>query len=163
MLLSQFCIVFDGWTDADNHYVGVYASFPEDSSQGYKLVLLAFSLLEEETIQNTDNLYEFFYFVLDLFNATAENVVALVDDNCSTNKLLSRKLGINLVSCVSHRYALAMKDLLVLYKSVHDKVQKVMAHFRYLIPSARLKKFTPLKLKIRNCTRWSLSIDILKR
>ncbi len=65
--------------------------------------------------------------------------------------------------CASHRYALATKDLLVPYTSVHNKVHKVMTHFRYPIPSAKLKKFTPLKPKISNSTRWSSSTDMLKR
>ena len=29
---SKFCIIFDGWTSGDTHYLGVFATFPSDSS-----------------------------------------------------------------------------------------------------------------------------------
>ncbi len=147
MLPSQFCIVLDVLTDAETHYVGMYAYFPDGNAPGYKPELLAFSTLEEETSLSADIPYEFFHFVLDLFNKTYDSIVAFVSDNCSANKLISRKLGGYLVRCANQRYALDKKDLPIPYRSINDKVRKVMTRFRYPIPSAKLKKFTPLKSK----------------
>jgi hypothetical protein len=45
----MFAPVFDGWTLDQSHYLGVFATFPdEESTTGYKMVLLSFLPMTNE-------------------------------------------------------------------------------------------------------------------
>ena len=47
--------------------------------------------------------------VLHLYNLNEENLICLIGDNCSTNKLLADLMEVPLVGCRSHRLNLAME------------------------------------------------------
>lgn len=36
-----FSVVFDGWSSGDAHNVGIFANFPFDNSDGFKLLIFA--------------------------------------------------------------------------------------------------------------------------
>ena len=42
-LPKVFCLVFDGWSCGDTHYVGLFATFPAENNIGYRKALLSFS------------------------------------------------------------------------------------------------------------------------
>ena len=41
-LSEKFAIIFDGWTEACVHFIGIMASFPSAGNNRYKISLLAF-------------------------------------------------------------------------------------------------------------------------
>lgn len=163
LLPSRFAIVFDGWSVGDTHFVAIYATFPKANDSGFEEVLLGLSPMENEESQDANEHYDFVKFVLSVFGKTMDNVVALIGDNTSTNKAFARCLGPFFVGCHSHRYNLAMKDILEEYEEVIEKVQAIMKKLSYQIPAAKLRRFTLLKAKQRNVTRWSSTYDMLRR
>ncbi len=86
LLPDKFALVFDGRSASDTHYVAMFATFPTSNENGYDKVLLAFSPFEDENTQNAQNHYDFAIFVLSVYEKTLSNVVALIGDNCNTNK-----------------------------------------------------------------------------
>lgn len=109
--------------------------------------------MKNEETQNANEHYEFILFVLSVYGKTMQNVVAVVGDNCNTNRAMSRRIGPIFVGCYSHRFNLAVRDLLSKYKKVTSKVQQVMKKLSYSIPAAQLRKLTPLKAVQANDTR----------
>ena len=102
-------------------------------------------------------------FVLSVYGRDLSNVCAIVSDNCSTNLAIAKSLSIGFIGCASHRYKLAIKDLLDEHKYIPNKAHTVMCKFRYPVPAGKLRKLTHLKPKLNVVTRWSSSIDMFKR
>lgn len=100
---------------------------------------------------------EFVSFVLDVFQNSWTNVAALIGDNCATNKSFSRQAGCRFIGCASHRFNLAVKDILSQNEDIVMLIRALIVRLRNLIPSAKLRKLTPLEAKIDNETRWSSS------
>lgn len=79
-------------------------------------MLLTLPPFEDETSQNGENHEEFIEFVLPLFRKSWENVLAIIGDNCALNRCLAKSLcnnhQIGSVGCASHRFNLAIKDML---------------------------------------------------
>ncbi len=163
MLPSKFALVFDGWTVGDTHYVALFGTFPAETKKGYDKLLLVFSQFDVETSQDSDNHLEFVTFVLSVFQKSLENVVVFVGENSSTNKALSKKSSIEFVGCPSHRFNLAMKEIIRINEVVIDKVQSLMKKLSYPFPAAKLRDFSHLRAKCSNVTRWSSTAAMLKR
>lgn len=163
LLPNKFALVFDGWSGGETHYVSVFASIPADTPIGYRNVLLAMSPLENEDTQSTDEHYNFIEFVLSVFGKCWNNVVALCGDNCATNKALSRKAGCGFVGCGSHRFNLAVKDMLECHADLLSNIRGLMQKLRTPTIAARLRRKTFLKAKLSNETRWSSSFEMLRR
>jgi hypothetical protein len=89
--------------------------------------------------------------------------VCLIGDNCNTNKALATLARRPLVGCASHRFNLAVKDLLKEYSDLLNDINALMKKLKNLIPSAKLRKFTALRPKCSNATRWSSTYEMLKR
>ena len=86
MLLNKLAINFDGWPAGVKHCVAVYCTYPSKSSEdSFDQLLLVFSPMETESNQSADNHIEYLEWVLKVFGKSLANVVALSDDNCSTN------------------------------------------------------------------------------
>ncbi len=90
---------------------------------------LAFSPCESENSQSAENHYQFLLFVLELFGKSIENVVALEGDNRSANKAFAIRVGCGFVGCASHRYNLAMKDILQEEQIVIQKVRELIRDY----------------------------------
>jgi len=56
-----------------------------------------------------------------------------------------------------------VKDILNDYEDILATVNQLMKKLKNIIPSAKLRKFTPLKPKCRNVTRWSSTYEMLRR
>lgn len=162
-LPSRFAVIFDGWTGGDTHYVSVFASFPAVNACGYESVLLALAPMGEEDSHTADEHYSFLKFVLSVYGKTIENVVALVGDNENTNRAFGRRVGPTFVGCHSHRFNLAVRDVLADHKALIGKVHDLMRRISFQIPSAKLRRLTPLKPKMGNETRWSSTYEMLER
>lgn len=69
------------------------------------------------------------------------SVAASVGDNCSTNKLFATLAGTRFVSCASHRFNLAVEDILAENEDIIDTVHSLMTvKLGTLIISAKLRK-----------------------
>lgn len=51
-------------------------------------------------------------FVLDVFGKKEDSVMALRGDNCAVNCAINNKVKISYVECTSHRFQLAVKDVM---------------------------------------------------
>ena len=108
----KFTLVFDGWSHNSTHYLAVFASYPAPTEKGYAVRLLTVSPLIDESNLSAKEHEEFMSFVPSIYGKPWDNVVCLVGDNVSTNKSLARRLGLPFVGCRSHRFNLAVKDVL---------------------------------------------------
>lgn len=101
------------WSIGDTHSVGVLETFPTTKNpNGYIKVLLALEPSEEETTQSASDHHIFMQFVLSVFGKNESNTVALIGDNCSTNKALVDTLECPFIGCASHRLNLAVQEIL---------------------------------------------------
>ena len=162
-LPEKFAIIFDGWSAGDNHFVGVFATYPATNDVGYEKVLLGFSPMENEASQDAAEHYNYMEYVLEVHGKSYDNVVAIVGDNTSTNKAFARRRGPVFVGCHSHRFNLAVKDILEDHTAAISKVQELMHKLCYHIPAAMLRRLTPLSAFTANVTRWSSTHAMLKR
>lgn len=139
----------------DTHYVGVLATFPSEKPCGFDSKLLALAPMGNEDSQNADDHFEFLEFVLGVFGKSFSNVAVLIGDNCNTNRAFSRRVGPIFVGCHSHRYNLALKDIMLGHKSSIDSFRATMSRLSFQIPAAQLRPSTHLKAKLDCETRWS--------
>lgn len=150
-LPEKFSLVFDGWSAKDTHYVAIFANYHLFNVCCYEKGLLGFSPLYDEAALNSENLVNYICFVLGVFNKKMKNVVAMTGDNCPTNlKIAKLANGMNehcfYVGCSSHRFNLCVEDFLTTYKPLTDKINKLMHKRKNLIPSAKFRRMTALKL-----------------
>ena len=163
MLPEKFAIVFDGWSSRDNtHYMAIFVTFPAENELGYSKILLTMSPMGDEDSLSSQEHYDFATYILKLYHKSWENVVCLVGDNCNTNKALADLAHKPLLGCASHRFNLAVKDILEEYSDVTSCVYHMMKKLKNIIPAAKLRKLTPLRAKCANATRWSSTYKMLR-
>lgn len=59
--------MFDGWSERDTHYIGMFAVYPAKGSLGYKRALLSFSPLLNEHHLDAEEHVQFITTVLSWF------------------------------------------------------------------------------------------------
>jgi hypothetical protein len=96
-------------------------------------------------------------------NRTLESVLCFVGDNCSTNKRLAAICSIPLIGCASHRFNLAVKEILKQHKHLVDKVEKLMIKCRTLKIAGEIRQKTKLRALEKNVTRWGSEYNMLQR
>lgn len=163
LLPSKFCLVFDGWSSNLTHFIAVFATFPSDNHCGYSARLLTVSPIGDECSLNADDHIDFLKYILELYGKTWSNVIALVGDNVSVNKSISNKTGKPLIGCASHRYNLAVRDIIDGDIDLIDKIAAIMVKLKTLLLSAQLRKLTHLRPRLRNVTRWSSTFSMISR
>ena len=162
-LPDKFALVFDGWTTTDYHYVAVFATFPVENNIGYEAVFLAFSPFEDDSSQDAAHHLDYVKWVLNYFGKSLENVVAIIGDNCATNLLFSSLAETSFVGFASHRFNLAVKDIISENTHIVNRVHELMKKLRTPISAAKLRQVTELKAKVHNVTRWSSVSSMLHR
>lgn len=163
ILPDRFALVFDGWSCSDTHYVALFATYPFDNVEGYESVLLAFSPMGDEKSLDAAEHYKFIKKTLELFKKSLDNVVAFIADNCSTNKSAARISVVPMIGCASHRFNLAVMDIVNQNKKEVEKVRSLMVILRQLIPAAALREETILKAILAFPTRWGSYHAMVKR
>lgn len=163
---GKFAVLFDGWTLGTTHYVAMFASYIKDAV--HKEVLLACSPLLTETDLGAEQHREFFQATLELYGKSLSNVVALVGDNCSTNKACANLAGCPLIGCASHKLNLAVKEWIrvedtILVSQILEAVKQLMSKLTNLKNAARLRELTDLAAVSPNETRWSGWYQMLRR
>jgi hypothetical protein len=116
-LPEKFGLAFDGWSQGTEHFIGIFAVFPDPVNESApKFVLLGFSPLPdvegEKFSLSAMRHIELIKFVLGVFKKSLSNVIFLVGDNCSVNGRISRDLGVPLIGCALHRLNLEIKVLI---------------------------------------------------
>ena len=163
LLPSKFALIFDGWTADTTHYLAIFATFPKDNEQGYEERLLTLSPMSDEITLCANQHHEFLTYTLHLYNSSWSNVVCLIGDNIQTNKALANKVRLPFLKSATHRFNLAMNDILKAHEQIIDKVTAIMEKLRSYILASKLQKFTQVRPKVINTTRWSSTYDMLWR
>ena len=163
MLPEKFALVILGWSESKTHYVSTFSSFSSSSNFKCSISLLGFSPLENELSQGSKIHKGHFDFVLNLYGKSFANVIAIIGDNCASNRKLARIVDKALCGCASHRYNLCVKDIMQKSQVMIEKVNLMMMKLRYLIPAAQLRAYTPLRAKCNNPTRCSSTSAMLCR
>lgn len=114
--------------------------------------MMAIMPMRDEESHGADKHYESHKLVLSVYDKNIENVVAPIGDNANTNWACPQRLDPFFVGCQSHGFILAVKDILVSYEYIVEKVHRVMKKMSFQIPAAKLHKPTHLRLKLRNDT-----------
>lgn len=89
-------------------------------------------------------------------------MVAITADSCAENKRRASTLGVRFVACASHRFNLAVPDVVHEHHEVVDRFKSVMCKF-YLTTRAKLHQFTERRPLGCNETKWSSVNTILSR
>lgn len=129
----------------------------------YSRYLLAFAPIGDNDSLTAQSHYDFTTHVLTGYGKSWDNVVALIGDNCATNKAFARLVQTNFIGFASHRLNLAMKHLLEPHEEVIKNVQALMKKLKNILPTAKLCKLTPLRAKTAQVTRWPSTYEMLKR
>jgi len=64
--------------------------------------LLAFATMDDEASLDADEHVKFTEIMLSSFGKWWNNVAALIEDNCNTNRSVAKKTRINYIGCTSH-------------------------------------------------------------
>jgi hypothetical protein len=104
-------LLMDGWTcdGTSTHYIAIFAGFICPATQVYKEALLSLQPTLSEDDMGADAHIELFESTLEMYMLTKEYVCCIVGDNCATNQAISKRWGIPMVGCASHRFNLAVK------------------------------------------------------
>ena len=86
---GNIALIFDGWTERSNHYLGVFAATPKNEP-----LLLAFAPFLNEQRLNADEHIIFLDFILDLYAIDASKICCIVADNTNTNKSVANKMRV---------------------------------------------------------------------
>lgn len=162
-LPDRFCIVFDGWSSGDTHYLAIFATYPAETTDGYQTVLLTFSPMGDETKLDAEEQVKFIHKTLSFYKKGIDNIICVIADNCPVNKRTARLISVPMVGCASHRFNLAVMDIVGENSILIEKVRNVMVVLRQLIPAAKLREHTKLKEKLACPTRWGSYYQMLKR
>ncbi len=106
----KFVVMFDGWTEGMEHYIGLNISYNMHCKETGKQVpshsLLSIRpLLAEEIVgmTATDHLRHISK-VMSSYGRASEDKLCLVGDNCAVNKKMALDLGVPILGCASHKF-----------------------------------------------------------
>jgi hypothetical protein len=170
-LPSRFGLIFDGWSEHGTHFVSMFARYlievkdaEKTSTWEAKEVLLACSPLFDEADLGADSHVQLIVNTLELYGKSVDNVLYITGDNVSTNYRISTELGVPLIGCYSHKFALGMKKYMIQYEKHIECIAQVMTKLRGVIRSAKLRERGAKKVPcLRNSTRWSSTFKMLDR
>lgn len=100
--------------------------------------------------------------MLSLLYKFVDNLVVVIGENYSTNKMMERLLDKGSVSCHSHRFNLTVPNMTVSDSEMIDEVRKLMQRLSNPIPVAKQKAHTKLQETINKVTHWSFTSRIPK-
>jgi hypothetical protein len=160
-LPMEFGLVFDDWTDGSSHYCAIFATYLKNGV--VENPLLGFSPLLDETSLTAACHADYIVSILQQYDCSLDRLQFLVGDNCSTNKLLSTILNVEMIGCASHRLNLACKKVLKSQKVTIDKIHNLMTGFSSLKCAGKLRTLTKLKPIRQNTTRWTSTMCMIER
>lgn len=103
--------------------------------------------IREELSQSPEEHVAFLVIVLGVFGFSRDNVEALIGDKANTYRALARKFRVLFIGCHSHKFKIAMKEMLLKRDKIEEKVNMLMGNFSHSILAALLRRKTPLSAK----------------
>ena len=164
-LATSYALVFDGWSEASKHFIGMYIVYPAKVVDANPVLhLLAFAPLHDETNFTAENHANFIKATLHWYSLSRDRLFCLIGDNCSTNKATANRLGVPLLGCRSHRFNLSVEQYLRIFLAAESElVGKLMSKLATLKQSGRLRLMTSLCPVKRNVTRWTGVPDMFQQ
>ena len=132
-LPDNFALVLDGWPTDSTHCLAIFASFETTTSTKYRTRLLAFSPLSNECRLDGEEHVQFIKYVMELFGKSLDDITCLIGDNCSFNNSISLITDIPMIGCASHRFNLAVCDILGHESEIIEKIHQLMVKLRALL------------------------------
>ena len=155
----KFGMQLDGWdVGGGTHFCGLFIVFT--TGEEY---LLAMSPLFDETNFTAENYRDFIVGTLVDNGADLTQLLFISGDNVNTNKKLAELLSTYLVGCSSHRLNLAVKNRLLKYEDLLEKVNTLMSKLSEAKNHGLLLQKTKLNPVKRNTTRWSSAKNMIER
>jgi hypothetical protein len=166
MSVTRYSLVFDWWSEASMHFVGLYILYPwKEQRCGFETHLLSFLLLPDETKFKAQNHADFIASTLQFYSLPEDRLFFLIEDFCSTNKAAADILKVPLFGC--HCFNLATEAYLRKFVSPElEKAESLMTKLSTLKQGGRFRLMTSLRPVKRSVTRWtrvSEMFDRLKR
>lgn len=158
MVSSKFSIVLEGCIHNDTNYLAIFAYFSNDQSvpltggNTYITVLLALTLLVDETQLTACYHEETLKYILTVYLKSIENVAGFTGDNVSENNDPFSILGIPLTGCASHRFNLPFQHYLRQHYEHIECIHQIIVKVGSLKNATRLHKCTAHKPLISNGT-----------
>ena len=90
-------------------------------------------MLETDFDFTAESHKNFLEYVLGVFDKTLDNVICLIGDNCSTNKLCADLCSLPLVGCASHRFNLEVQAFLENFEAIILKALLFFLFFSIII------------------------------
>lgn len=142
-LPDKFAIIFDGWTEGTDHYIGISASYNMcDDGKNEKPVqtMLSIRPLLADGIEGMTAQDHILHInrVLASYGKDESNLICIVGDNCSVNQSISRTMGVPLIGCASHKFNLAVKRWIEGQPQLKDIINKVRLIVDCLVLSLRV-------------------------
>jgi hypothetical protein len=141
-LPSKFVVVFDGWSEGTQHYIGVAASYMKtvDGKETACQTMLSMKPLLTDGITGMRAIdhIEHLSKVLEGYGKSKNDIICLVGDNCAVNQSMARILGIPLLGCASHKFNLAVRRWISERPELTSIIKKVR-YSRVLVAGACLQ------------------------
>ena len=114
-LPNQLVLVFDGWTEGNEHFIGIHASYIDPISNLAIETLLSMQPLLAEGIKTMTAADRVCHITKTRthYGKTVDNIVCLAGDTCPVNQSMARILGVPLLWCGLHKFNLAIKNWVV--------------------------------------------------
>jgi hypothetical protein len=98
-------LVFDGWTEGNEHFIRIHASYIDPISNLAIETLLSMQPLLAEGVKTMTAANHVCHFTKTLtqYGKKVDNIVCLAGDNCPVNQSMARILGVPLLGCGSHK------------------------------------------------------------
>lgn len=158
ILSDRFCLVFNDWGHGDTHCLDIFERYPAEIDSGHKSLLITFYTMRDETKLDTDEKWNLFKITLQLYKKLLSHVVCFIGDNCKVNNRSARLCDLTMVGCASHRFNLAVVDIVSRNNTIIVKFRNVMVILRKIITAAKLREQSKLKAVLGFPTLWVLNL-----
>lgn len=159
LLPKKLAFVFDGWTARTTNYVGLFASIAAENANGSSSRLIGFWPIGDETTADANEHISCFFYVLQLFDRSSDNVVALIGNNCKIKKPVAHKRFMLMTGYASRRFNLADQDILSDQEPLLLKINALKKKLWTPLLAARLAKQTGPATKKKECDELELSFS----
>lgn len=120
----NFAIIFDGWSLQNTDYLCFFENFLQSSKLDSGVLYFRFFIWRRIKIK-VSGTWALYFIFLD-FSRRWDNVIYVIGDNCAVNKALAKSIDIPMIGCHSHRFNLALEDILITHKDIIERTNKIM-------------------------------------
>lgn len=160
--MDKFALSFDRWSSFQTHFC-VLRIISSRELIGKSRVLLAFCPFGNAEQLTADEHKDVLNFVLSVSVKKRKTVVCLIGDIYSSKKSFPSKLNLAMIGCYSHRFNLALKDILSIHESNLTVMSTPMWKLQILTSAAKLRSFTNLCPVVKIKTKWGSAYYMLRK